>query len=717
MKFCIKVILLLMTLSLFSFSVIYSQDGTANNDSPVTKLDTLQYETDAVVVTGTRTNEKIIDIPYSVVRISPLQYKYSRKVSISDVLSAVPGVFMQSRYGNHDVRISIRGFGSRSNTGIRGVRILLDGIPESEPDGQTRIEAIDFNSIGSIEVVKGNSSSLYTNAPGGVINFINDINFSQSFITQFNDFGANGLRRNGIKAGVRTENYGLLATYTYHNYKGFRPHSEDYWHIMNVVLETTPGDDTKLQFLGYLASGLIRLPGSLTKEQFDADPFQAGPRELLWDFRRISKKGRVGIRFNTSFGAQKNNEIEVTGYGTIKYFERVAVESFRIFDRYGLGASAKYQNKSVFFDRENTFTIGGDLFYQTGPVSDFENIGGAKGDNLNANGYIDETVGNTGLYVLDNFELYNKQLYLMVSGRYDNVYFQQVNRNFGAQNELLRYEDFTPKFALNYKVTPSIAVYTSYGYSFDSPAGNELDDYPKQNQPAFLLNSDLRPQKSTNFELGVKGNLVDMEKTFFRNVLFDFTFFNTIVTDEIVPFEIDQDIFFRNSAKTKRRGLEVGVTAEVYEGLKATVSYTYSDFVYDEYSALTLDDLFVPSYRDFSGNLVPSVPKNNLFASLEYRQRIIANIYGYVKGSYQNISGMFVDDANTAETDGYQLLNSSLGFELLAGNFSLLVSGGVNNMLDKLYVSFININAARGRYYEAGEPQSIFAVFKLGYYF
>ena len=126
---------------------------------PIDQLDSIKYQTDEVVVTGTRTNQKIIDIPYSVVRISPAQFKYDRKVSISDVLNTVPGVFMQSRYGNHDVRISIRGFGSRSNTGIRGVRILLDGIPESEPDGQTRIEAIDFNSIGSIEIVKGNSSS------------------------------------------------------------------------------------------------------------------------------------------------------------------------------------------------------------------------------------------------------------------------------------------------------------------------------------------------------------------------------------------------------------------------------------------------------------------------------------------------------------------------------------------------------------------------------
>src|SRR3970282_2291988 len=183
----LNAIISLMIFVLFSFSQIRAQTDTVKNEVPVLRPDTLQYETDEVVVTATRVQKKIIDIPYPVLRLKNTQYKFDRKVSVSDVLGNVPGLFMQSRYGNHDVRISIRGFGSRSNTGIRGVRILLDGIPESEPDGQTRIEAIDFNSLGSIEVVKGNSSSLYTNAPGGVVNFISDINFPSSFLVNYNE--------------------------------------------------------------------------------------------------------------------------------------------------------------------------------------------------------------------------------------------------------------------------------------------------------------------------------------------------------------------------------------------------------------------------------------------------------------------------------------------------------------------------------------------------
>jgi iron complex outermembrane receptor protein len=133
---------------------------------------------------------------YSTVsRFNSANWIINRKIGVQDVLLGVPGLFLQPRYGNHDTRITIRGFGSRSNTGIRGVRILLDGIPESEPDGQTRIEAIDFTSIGRIEVVRGYSSSLYANAPGGVINFLTDKYFPISFVQLDNEFGSYDMRR------------------------------------------------------------------------------------------------------------------------------------------------------------------------------------------------------------------------------------------------------------------------------------------------------------------------------------------------------------------------------------------------------------------------------------------------------------------------------------------------------------------------------------------
>lgn len=676
--------------------------------------DTLMNELDEVVITGTRVSKRIIDIPYSVVRINNLQYRHDRNVGVNDVLSSVPGMFLQSRYGNHDVRISIRGFGSRSNSGIRGVRILLDDIPESEPDGQTRIEAIDFNSIGRIEVVKGNSSSLYTNAPGGVVNFINDIDFTHSSGMQFNQFGSFGLRRNGLKLAVRTDNYGLLNTYSYHHYDGYREHNSEHWHILNTVVETRPSANTSLKILFYFVDGMIRLPGSLTKEEFAENPYQADQRSIDRDQKRLSTKGRLGIRYHASFGSKKNNEIEVTTYATLKYFERTS-RDYRIINRQGMGLTARYVNKGRIGGSSNEFSVGGDLLFQPARTEYYDNINGQKGDQIIQ--LTNEKIGNTGFYISDNFEILNDRFFMLITGRYDNVTYRLKEETLPSREGRREFSAFTPKLAFNYKLKEWISVYTSYGLSFDSPAKNELESV----DPGMLYNEDLKPQESKNLELGIKGYLYEHERLFFRKVLFEATLFNIWINNEVVPFEVFGDVFFRNAATTNRRGLELGSGLEIYRNLNFTFAYTYSDFVYQEYYARTIevDPLgnITETDRDFSGNIVPSVPLHNLYLSLSWSVLIYRQISGFAKMSYMGVSGLWVDDANTDKTAGYRLLNGVLGLDMVFGDFSFMLSGSLNNMLDEVYVGFTNTNSADRKFYEAGEPRNYFISANLGYRF
>jgi iron complex outermembrane receptor protein len=676
--------------------------------------DTIYNELDEVVITGTRVSKKIIDIPYSVVRLNFTDYQYDRKASASDILPAVPGLFLQSRYGNHDVRFSIRGFGSRSNSGIRGIRILLDDIPESEPDGQTRIEAIDFNSIGRIEIVKGNASSLYTNAPGGVANFINDISFHRSSIRQLNQFGSFGLYRNGFKAAVRTDNYGLLTTYSYQNYDGYREHNGEYWHILNMVLETNPSDNTSLKVLGYFVDGLIKLPGSLTGEEFAEDPWQADQRSVDRDLKRASTKGRLGLRFKATIGDSLNHHVEVTAYGTIKSFERTSGQ-YRIINRNGFGLSARYTNTYRIAKRRNEFTIGADLLSQPARIEYYDNIGGTKGDQilqLQA-----ESLDNIGFYFSDNFEIVKNKLFMLLTGRYDNVSYHIAEETLPSRNESKTFSAFTPKMALNYKLNPWVSLYTSFGYSFDSPAKNEMDSP----DPGYIYNTEIKPQESRNFEIGIKGNRLKSEQDAFRKILFEATFFNINVINEIVPFEVFQEVYFRNAAESHRFGLEMGTIMEITRGLNLNVSYTYSRFKYKAYQAATIEidtaGNIIETDRDFSGNVVPSIPEHNLYASLSYSKVIFRNLNGFVKGSYMGIGGMWVDDANTEKTDGYNLVNAVLGFEMKFGGFNMLVSGGLNNIFDELYVGFTNTNSASKQFYEAGAPRNWFLTVNFGYTF
>ncbi|MGH1362686.1 MAG: TonB-dependent receptor family protein [Calditrichia bacterium] len=708
----------LCVFSCFLSNLMYSQQPTAVRLDSSASQDTLHYILNDIVVTGTRTEKRIIDIPYAIQRIDNSQFRFNRKVSVSDVLGTVPGMFLQSRYGNHDVRISIRGFGSRSNSGIRGVRILLDGIPESEPDGQTRIEAIDFESIGSIEIVKGNASSLYTNAPGGVVNFINDIDFENSFLNVFSSSGSFGLQRSGAKAGYRNDNYTFLATYSDHKSNGFRKHSQDDWKILNTVLEAHPSELSRLQILGYFVKGDIRLPGSLTREQIEEDPLQANQRDVDRDSKRVSNKGRIGLRLNTYLDKNERHQIEFTGYGTIKYFER-ASGVFRIINRYGLGASGRYILRYDALGRKHDFSVGGDLLYQTGPIEFYDNIAGERGDNLNQ--LFVNTIGNGGLYFLNTINLLPDRLDMLFTGRYDNVYYDQKNQLFTAVNRRRDFDSFTPKLAFNYKPNSTTAIYASAGKSFTSPASNELDNYPLSSDPNGLLNPDIKPQESVNFEVGIKSSTPYRGTRFFNDFYAEATLFSSKIQGEIVPFEVFGEVFFRNAAQTNRTGLELGLTTGIYGPLRFEGAYTWSNFNYDTYTARSIEfdngGNQVNVDRDFSGNTVPSVPKHNLSTNLSFSQRLSQNITGFTRIGHQFVSGLFVDDQNSDQTDSYQIVNLTAGADLLLGSYNLLINGGVNNIADVEHIAFINLNSSNATFFEAGEPRHFFISMKLGYRF
>lgn len=693
-------------------SVLHCSLSLAQDDS-----DTTGYETDEVIITATRTEQKLIDIPFSVQRVDQTQWKTSRKIGMNEVLTNIPGLWLQPRYGNHDVRVSIRGFGTRSNTGIRGVRILLDGIPESEPDGQTRVEALDFTAINKIEVAKGNLTSLYTNAPGGVINFFTDRYFPRSFVMSDNEFGEYNLRKNGIKIGLNGVDERFMATYSYENYRGYRAHSQQYQTRFNAVYETDLNPVSKFSLYGYYVNGLIKLPGSLTLEQYNHDDLAANSRDLSRDAKRISNKGRIGVSYYTKFGKKNSNLIEVTGYGTIKDLTRTAA-TYRIFTRYGLGGSFRFINQTQIGDRTNEFSVGGDLYYQAGPISEFNNIGGIKGDNLES--LTDETLSNVGIYFLNQIPIIKNYLTLLVTGRYDRVVTVASDQLAGFKDTSRTFDKFTPKVALNFKISPRLAIYSSYGLGFDTPANNELDNYPFSTDGGLkLLNPDLVPQSSKNVEFGFKGDLSNRKSNIFRNTFIDLTFFNTKIDDAIIPFTADGTVFFRNAATVNRTGLEFGINTEVAKGLSLKGSYTYSNFKYDDYIARSIDQNGQISDQNFSGNKEPSNPDHNITGELAYQHTIKKKYTLYVKANFQSIGSMFVDDRNTEslQTSSYTLIGSQIGADFDFNSFRVLAFAGLNNITDEKYVAFIQINSDRLEFYEAGPRRNFFGGINLSYMF
>ena len=187
---------------------------------------------------------------------------------------------------------------------------------------------------------------------------------------------------------------------------------------------------------------------------------------------------------------------------------------------------------------------------------------------------------------------------------------------------------------------------------------------------------------------------------------------------QIVPFEINGEFFFQNSARTIRNGLELGTGIDIFTSLRLKIAYTFSDFIYDQYTASRFyyDNQLnlVLEQRDFSNNNVPSVPRHNFSFSLKYEKKIYQGITGYSQIGYWSVSGMYVDDENTEKTKNYSVIDFSLGVDLVQGPLNLIFAGGIHNLYDETYVGFININSATGQFYEAGAPRNYFTTVKVG---
>jgi iron complex outermembrane receptor protein len=705
-------LILCFAFTLFSFAQENAHRDSIKNETE----DSLKYQLEEFTTVGTRTQERIIDVPYSVFSVDKKELSFGKKVSAKDVLADVPGLFLQSRYGNHDIRISIRGFGTRSNSGARGVRILQDGIPESEPDGETTIDAVDFTSLGGVEVVKGNLSSLYANAPGGVINFKSDLYFLHNYASLTNQIGGNGLRQNGFKFGIADKENRLFFSYNKRNMNGYREHNIEGQHLVNTVYEGYLGNGSTISVLGNYVDGQIQFPGSLTKEEIAHNPFQADTLAVSQDFKRVTKKGRIAVRYQKTVREQESgaiSEFELTGYGGIKELQKTDNIFFTYATRYSLGTLARFTNRSQIFRRKNIITIGMDFAHQSGPVTSFDNLSGERG--ISVLDEFNESLSNLGLYGLEKFSIVEEKLDVVISSRFDrNVFSKNIFIPFGLRDTTRAFQKLTPKAGLNFKLSPEVALYTSYGLSYDFPALSELENTPLSSAPMYSLNPDIKAQRSFSFELGMKGNLLNQESEFMRAVIFDITFFNYSIKDEIVPFVINQKTYFRNAGQTERTGIEIGIRTEPFEEIELTTNYTYTHFRYGDY-VVTNYTTAGNVAEDYSNNVVPSVPQHILNLILVHEFELSEDFSGILLWDCDYISEMFVNDKNDETSRGYFYGNCMIGINYSYDNFGFVSSFGINNIFDKRYVGFININDYYGRYYETGEPQNIYAGLTLRY--
>lgn len=681
-----------------------------------------EYTLGQITVSATRYPEKVLEIPYAVSVINSSGLKDVRGLGLNEVLSSVPGVLAQSRAGGQDVRIVIRGFGARgagdrSNAGTsRGIRVMQDGIPETEPDGRTSFDMLDLSLAENVEVVRSNASALWGNAAGGIINVSSIPVFTDYYGDFRSSFGSFGFRKFNLKAGTAIGAGKLFLSLSDAVFDGWREHSAGKKTVFNIGLVSALTPGTSLGVFVTASGSMFHIPGPLSQAEYDADQKQANSTYKNRDERRYNRLGRIGVTLDHSIN--EANEISGMVFINPKYLQRSERGTYRDFTRYHLGGNLLYRNKiTVNSSIVNHFTLGADEAYQDGAIL-FYSLSSTNGRGSTLRDNKREGANNFGAFIQDEF-IWNDKLSIIAGGRYDNItYYSEnfLNPVLGLNEK--SFERFTPKAGITYRITPLHSIYANLGGGVEVPAGNETDPAGTYGlDTVYLLNPLLEPIKSTTFEIGTKQLIMNDDAFFLKGISYDLALYYILIENDIIPYRGGR--FYFTAGKTKRMGAELGADIQLNYGISLKGSLTYSDNKYTDYKVDSAHYGKAGKFADYSENKVAGIPDLFYSAALYYQPEFFK--YMTFGVSVNGMGRYFADDANTLEVPSYNIINLSAVSEdiPLGSHLSLRAAAAVNNLSDVKYAAgaFINPDIVNGRpvFLEPGLPSNYTLSFSIAW--
>ena len=654
-----------------------------------------------IVVRATRIETNQVSLPFAVGSVGRDHLQRARQqLGLDESLTAIPGLFFQNRYNfAQDLRIAIRGFGVRANVGIRGIRIFADDIPQTLPDGQGSVDAIDLGSVEQIQVIRGPFSAVYGSASGGVIDIRTEDGPETPFLSGRMNFGSYGYQQAQFKAGGQSGQLNWLANLSAMELDGYRDHAEFENRLFNSKFRYDFDDSSALTVvLNAVDQPVANDPGALNAREVAEDRRQAAPRNLLYDAGEALDQQSLGLSYRKQVGDSQGLMLR-SYYVQRDFSNRLPFDvnsngqgGSVDLDRKFAGLGGNYEWLGSIGSRENRLVVGFDYDALRDHRKRFANNQGVLGDLTTDQ---DEDVTSTGLYIQDVLQLTDAAS-LTLGGRWDEVEYEVTDRTgLGGSGERT-FSEFNPMLGLNWAVRESVNLYGNISTSFDPPATTELAN--PYGPTGF--NPDLEPQTATNYELGVKGLLTGRMR-------YELALFHIDVEDEIVPFELEGSgqSFFENAGASTHAGLEAALSAELARGLVATGTYTWSDFTFDRFTAV--------DGTDYAGNRIPGVPEHLFNFDLAWDHSS-----GFYAGwDLLYVGSFYANNANTVTTDSYVVSNLRAGFRWQSGSWTCEPFAGVNNLFDEEYNANIRLNASFGRYYEPAPERNGYAGILLRYGF
>lgn len=654
-----------------------------------------------MVVTAAPTTVSELDTPAAVSVVNGDEMRQAApRVNLSESLGAVPGLQVQNRQNYaQDLQLSIRGFGSRSTYGVRGLRIYVDGIPATMPDGQGQTSNIDIGSVDTIEVLRGPFSALYGNSSGGVINVTSQTGTQPPTVEASSYYGSFGTWHYGMKAtgAVGDGSHAGDVDYTVSTNRftthGYRDHSGARKNLANARLGVRINDVSKLTLLLNSVDIKANDAGGLTADEWRDNPRQS-PRGDQYNTRKDTRQTQAGLRYERQLSDQDDlsvmmyaGERETTQFQSIPRAPQLKPShAGGVIDltRHYQGIDTRLTHRGELLVPV-TLTAGLDYENMSERRKGYENfvmVNGAPqyGEQGALRRNERNLMWNVDPYLQTQWQLTDK-LSLDAGVRYSSVWFDSndyyITPGNGDDSGDASYHKWLPAGSLKYALTDAWNVYLSAGRGFETPTINELS-YRSDNQSG--LNFGLKPSTNDTVEIG--------SKTRIGNGLLTAALFQTDTDNEIV---VDSSsggrTSYKNAGKTRRQGMELGLDQQFGESWRLKAAWTWLDATYRTN---------VCGDASCNGNRIPGIARNMGYASFGYQPE-----QGWYAGSdIRYMSDIMANDENTAKAPSWTVVGLTTGYKWSYGRMDMDLFGRVDNLFDREYVGSVIVNESNGRYYE-----------------
>ena len=677
-----------------------------------------------IVVTSTRLGSSILDTPASVSLVDGEQMRNARfRVNLSESLGGVPGLQIQNRENlAQDLQVSIRGYGARSTFGVRGVRIYVDGIPATMPDGQGQTSNIDISSIDHVEILRGPFSALYGNSSGGVLQVFTEDGRNPPELSASLAAGSHGAWRYGAKArGIAQAGESELdyvVSVNRYTTEGYRDHSSARRNLGNAKLGLQFDDDTRLTLIANSVSVKADDPLGLSREMFEENPRASVANAHLYNTRKSVDQTQGGLIYEKRL--EGGNELRAMVY----YGERDMVQYLAIpavaqrnpqhsggvidLSRRYAGADLRYTSRHQLAGRPLTLITGIAYDELREDRRGYENF---RGDALGVKGGLrrDESnkVWNIDPYLQASWEF--ADAWALDAGlRHSTIRFDSndhyITAGNGDDSGDARYREWLPVGSLRYSPTEDLSFYVSAGRGFETPTFNEIS---YRNDGLGGLNFDLAPSINTNVEVGAKALVA--------GGILTAAVYQSRSKDEIVAADASFGrTSYQNAGSTRRTGFELAWSGELVENLRAQVAYGWLNARYrEDCNTVSCTDASRPDKHLRSGNRIPGIARNALYVSLDWMPE--EGFRAGVDGRY--LSGIPVNDGNTESAPSYFVAGLHAGYVWREGPWRIGSHVRVDNLFDREYAGSVIVNEGNLRYYEPAPGRNWSAGLDISYAF